>query len=876
MEKNFKIQNNDEMIFNRAKEPLPMKKEEFLAVLCDFYKTSHDRQYNKNISKIYASFIPRMTRFDKIDHVLMFGLQSFIKEHLMYDFQKNFFNLTPRQFNDLMKDLEKQLLASVPDISYINLKKFRDLYELGHLPITINALPEGLLVPIKVPMFEIIAEGKFAWLGNFLETYMSTELWYPMTVGSIAYEYRKLVHEFLQKTSDFIDSSKGNISEFGSRGNTSWQSAMQASAAWLTCHDKSSNVAVESYLKSYYDLGEHVKGMISTEHSVMCSNYAIDGDEVTFLKKLLTELYPSGNISVVMDSYDYWNVIENILPTLKDIICDRNGCLFVRGDCYDDQTEILTDSGWMYFKDLDIKKNKVFQVFEDGSGEFVEALRYINKPYQGEMYSFNSLRGGRQLLVTPNHNMVLISKEGKYELKQAKDIDIIKHVETNKKFIPTSSRKKGTVDKLSDIDRLKIAYQADGRTRDTKVYEDEIKKVEDKNTDYFRIEFNLSKQRKIDRLIEIINRLGLEYKITKPESNNISKKNKNWKDQTTIYIRVNELFSKKLSNWVDLSDKSYKWCREFIDECVQWDGEIPSTHDHRNIRNYFTTDYENAVIVQTIGALAGYHTNFTSYVDPRKDYFKNSFTVSMNITRPGEYIALFRQSIREGYNGHIYCVTVPSSRIMVRRGDQIFVSGNSGNPVEIVTETVFKLWDIFGGTTNSKGYKVLNSHIRAVYGDSITLTRAKKIFKILEEKGFDITNVSLGAGSFSMLCLEEENGVLKPFTRDSFGFALKTTLVVYEDGSSEGRGIPVVKQPKTDNENFKKSYSGRVAAVFKDPDTIVAMDNFDHTEIITDNLLQPVFKDGKLLRDESFDIIRRRINEQIKGVSKMIVLNTVK
>ena len=211
MENNFKIQNDDEIIFNRAKEPLPMKKEEFLAVLCDFYKTSHDRQYNKNISKIYASFIPRMTRFDKIDHVLMFGLQSFIKEHLMYDFQKNFFNLTPRQFNDLMKDLEKQLLASVPDISYVNLKKFRDLYELGHLPITINALPEGLLVPIKVPMFEIIAEGKFAWLGNFLETYMSTELWYPMTVGSIAYEYRKLVHEFLQKTSDFTDSSKGNI-----------------------------------------------------------------------------------------------------------------------------------------------------------------------------------------------------------------------------------------------------------------------------------------------------------------------------------------------------------------------------------------------------------------------------------------------------------------------------------------------------------------------------------------------------------------------------------------------------------------------------------------------------------------------------------------
>ena len=524
--------NNSEMVLSRVEMEPSMKREEFLAVLCDFYKTSHDRQYNEKISKIYASFIPRMTRFDKIDHVLMFGLQGFIKEHLMHDFDVNFFKLPRHKFESLMKDLEQQLLASVPDISYINLQKFYDLYELGYLPITINALPEGLLVPIKVPVFEVISEGKFAWVGNFLETYMSTELWYPMTVGAIAYEYRKLVDEFLKKTSDFTDSSKGNISEFGSRGNTSWQSGLQASAAWLTCHDKSSNVGVESYLKSYYDMEDHVKGMISTEHSVMCSNYAIDGDEQTFLKKLLTEIYPHGNISVVMDSYDYWNVVENILPELKNEIMNRNGCLYVRGD--------------------------------------------------------------------------------------------------------------------------------------------------------------------------------------------------------------------------------------------------------------------------------------------------------------------------------------------------------SGNPIDIVTETVFKLWDIFGGTVNSKGYKVLDKHIRAVYGDSITLNRAKKIFKILEENGFDITNVSLGAGSFSMLCLEEEDGTLKPFTRDSFGFALKTTLVVYDDGSETGRAIPVVKQPKTDNENFKKSYSGRVAVVFKDTNTIMAMDGLDHNEIILDNLLQPVFKNGKLLRNETLSVIRNRINEQVEGVSKMIILNIVK
>lgn len=75
-----------------------------------------------------------------------------------------------------------------------------------------------------------------------------------------------------------------------------------------------------------------------------------------------------------------------------------------------------------------------------------------------------------------------------------------------------------------------------------------------------------------------------------------------------------------------------------------------------------------------------------------------------------------------------------------------------GNFTEVVTKTVFKFWDNFGGTVNAKGYKVLDPHVKAIYGDSITIQRCESIYKILIENGFACSNVVLGVGSFSMQC----------------------------------------------------------------------------------------------------------------------------
>ena len=168
---------------------------------------------------------------------------------------------------------------------------------------------------------------------------------------------------------------------------------------------------------------------------------------------------------------------------------------------------------------------------------------------------------------------------------------------------------------------------------------------------------------------------------------------------------------------------------------------------------------------------------------------------------------------------------------------------------------------MFGGTINSKGYKVLDSHIRALYGDSITIQRAEKIYQILKDNGFAANNVSLGIGSFSMHCLEE-NGVLKPFTRDSFSVAIKA---VYAEFEEKGKIIklPIFKDPKTDRDTgngFKKSNKG-CCIVTKENDEFVCKDEFTYEDTcIEENLLKPIFIDGKMVKEESLSDIRNRLN----------------
>ena len=160
------------------------------------------------------------------------------------------------------------------------------------------------------------------------------------------------------------------------------------------------------------------------------------------------------------------------------------------------------------------------------------------------------------------------------------------------------------------------------------------------------------------------------------------------------------------------------------------------------------------------------------------------------------------------------------------------------------------LWDVFGGTVNEQGYKVLDSHIGAIYGDSITIDRADEICKRLEAKGFASTNVVLGIGSFTY----QYN------TRDTFGFAMKATYV-----ELDGVGREIFKDPITDD-GTKKSATGLLYVEDSgdcSPDVCASLKLFDKVDWKKESqgLLQTIYKDGVFHNTTTLTEIRNRLKQ---------------
>jgi nicotinamide phosphoribosyltransferase len=173
------------------------------------------------------------------------------------------------------------------------------------------------------------------------------------------------------------------------------------------------------------------------------------------------------------------------------------------------------------------------------------------------------------------------------------------------------------------------------------------------------------------------------------------------------------------------------------------------------------------------------------------------------------------------------------------------------------------LWDTFGGTINDKGYKQLDPHIGAIYGDSITLDRAKEICERLKAKGFASTNIVLGVGSYTY----QHN------TRDTFGFAVKATYgevleLKTTDYGNLGSAVPVMvkvgreiwKDPITDD-GTKKSAKG-LLLVGQEEDGRISMRDQQTWKQESKGLLQTVFLDGKLVKRFTLQEVRDNLNKQ--------------
>lgn len=315
-------------------------------LLSDTYKQTHDRMYPKSLKKLVSYWVPRKSMFSSEDNQKMvwFGMQAFIQEWLLEYFQNNFFDLPLER---VLKEYKFTMNIQLGEGNY-DVEKVEKLHSLGYLPLEIKALPEGSLVNMGVPCIELTnTVDDFAWLVQWIECILQAELWKTSNHATIGHMYYKLAKSWYDKNVDEGIDARNAFADFGMRGMSCMNEAIRCSASWLLSSNKTSTIPAISYLDEYYDADcafNHIGvGAISTEHSVMGANYALDGDERTFVKRLLTELYPNSSFSMVSDTYDYWNMVKVILPSLKDEIMAHNGKLLVRPDS-GDIVEITIDT----------------------------------------------------------------------------------------------------------------------------------------------------------------------------------------------------------------------------------------------------------------------------------------------------------------------------------------------------------------------------------------------------------------------------------------------------------------------------------------------------------------------------------------------------
>lgn len=731
----------------------------------DSYKFSQFQVYPENTTGQFSYIEAR----SKKDVIVPFGLQMWIKKNL----------LDPITQADIDEAEEVATLHGDP-FNRAGWEYILNEYD-GYMPLTIQGIPEGTITESLTPIVTVMCtDAKVFWLASYIETSLQRGIWYSTSVASNDYQNYKTLKYFYDHSSDNIGMLPYALNDFGSRGVTSEESSQIGGIAHLVFFQGTDNMSGIMAGRKYYNTPCAGGSVPASEHSNACA-YGKD-DQRTYLKRMLdTYAKPGKVVSIVIDGYDVYREANLLCTEFKQQIIDSGACVTFRPDCYAEGTKILTPDGWIDFSEVTLD-TLVAQVKEDNSYEFVNPLKIVNEYYSGEMIHFTDCKEKLDILVTPNHRMVLNHK-GNKKIVFAEDCKISSH---NYSLYRTASAKSDTTNKLSNLQRLRIAFQADGSYVTKQIT---------------AIRFSFSKQRKIDRMTQLLNSMGLEYKIYDLQD-----------DRKEFHIKIDsDRFGKNFS-WVDTSKLTKEWCQDFIEELSYWDSCRRS-----DSRFKFDTTYKQVVdVVELVALSAGYGCLISEYIDDRKEIFNNIFTA--NILKDG---MLGGQSIQKNtvnYNGKIYCVTVPTGKILVKRNRSTLVCGNSGDMFDVVPRLLKMQEDSFGFVINSKGKKVINN-VRVIQGDGIDSLTLGMLAQKVNDLGYAPECVIYGSGG----------GLLQKVNRDTYKFAQKTSAMIIN-----GEWVATVKDPITDP--GKKSKGG----------------------LLHDSRMITFYKDGSLFVDDSMNDIRKR------------------
>lgn len=293
----------------------------------DSYKLSHKPAYPIGTELVYSNLTPRSLQHLNVplqykENVIAWvGGQATIQD-LIDLWDANFFSEDFETVDEFYKTRIAPFAGTDYDTAHI-----KELHELGYLPLEIRTLPEGTMVPAGVPVLTIVnTDKRFYWLTNYLETHLSAEIWKTPTAATLAYYYNKILKTWAEKTGGSVDFIPFQAHDFSHRGMSGSLDAAKTGVGHLAFSLGTDNIVSVDYIEYHYFYPEdHGKNLIgcsvpATEHSVAT---AYGKDEREYLRRIVTEVYPKGIVSVVADSYDFFGFLTNHIAGLKEEILAR-------------------------------------------------------------------------------------------------------------------------------------------------------------------------------------------------------------------------------------------------------------------------------------------------------------------------------------------------------------------------------------------------------------------------------------------------------------------------------------------------------------------------------------------------------------------------
>ena len=290
----------------------------------DSYKLGHPDQYPPGITVVYNNFTPRSDKLFNVPleykdgKVVWAGFQEFLF-HMVDLWDRTFFS----QPKEVVVAEFAELVAPFCGPNGYDTSRIEALHDLGFLPLEIKIIPEGSVTDIGVPVMTIAnTRPNFFWLPNSIETWVSTELWKAVTSATMARVYSRILNKYTALTVDVPALKPWQAHDFSVRGMSGIRDAARSGFGHLLSSLGTDNVpAVKLARDAYNGKFTFVGGSVpATEHAVMCAG-GEDSELETFSR--LLDTYPSGVVSIVSDTWDFWNVITNIAAQLKDKIMNR-------------------------------------------------------------------------------------------------------------------------------------------------------------------------------------------------------------------------------------------------------------------------------------------------------------------------------------------------------------------------------------------------------------------------------------------------------------------------------------------------------------------------------------------------------------------------